>query len=514
MVAATYTLAVDWNNDGDYADANEDISAYFASLRCDRGREFPLALPGRGDAGAGRLTARLKNTDGRFSSYLTSGPLYGSILPGRPVKLQATYSAVTYDLWYGVLETLTPDLVDIKSAPWATLGALGRLSQLAAPEVSPAASAGALTGSLVTSVLNEAGIAAGFQSVEAGLTTTSRWYVGGQPAMQALRDLEATELGYVYEDQLGRIVFEDRSHRNTAAASVTSQATFSDAAAAALSYTSFAQHDAFDSVINEVIAEAPQFTLGSLAVLWTLAETGVTLGPGQTIEWLASYPNNDQSPGNAYVDAWTTPVAGTDIVVTGVASADLAIATSFAAGTAIPFKGANQMRVRVTNNHAINVATFTLVQARGVPVTKASPVRVLSEDTTSKAAYGRRQYNYAGPWLPSAATAQYYADYIRTKFAAPNPALTIGFCANNSNGLMIQALSRKISDRITLVSNTKTKAGISGDFFIESVSHELRGPNERTHWTYWGLSPAGIDNTWLLGTAGRTELGTTTILGF
>ena len=39
-MAAVYTLLVDWNNDGDFADSNDDITSDVLSLSWERGRDY------------------------------------------------------------------------------------------------------------------------------------------------------------------------------------------------------------------------------------------------------------------------------------------------------------------------------------------------------------------------------------------------------------------------------------------------------------------------------------------
>ena len=75
---------------------------------------------------------------------------------------------------------------------------------------------------------------------------------------------------------------------------------------------------------------------------------------------------------------------------------------------------------------------------------------------------------------------------------------------------MVQALAREISDMITII---EAKTGLaSAKYFINDVSGEIfSGRLLRTRWT---LAPAQKTSFWLLGTAGASELGTTTKLGF
>ena len=80
-------LVVDWNNDGDFDDTHDDITDDIIDISWQRGRDYASQLSG--NSTAGKLTAKLLNTDGKYSPSNSSSVLTGNILPGRTVKLMA-----------------------------------------------------------------------------------------------------------------------------------------------------------------------------------------------------------------------------------------------------------------------------------------------------------------------------------------------------------------------------------------------------------------------------------------
>ena len=58
-VAGDIKVLVDWNNDGDYLDANDDVTGDALSLSWERGRDYASAL--LGESIAGRLSLVLLN---------------------------------------------------------------------------------------------------------------------------------------------------------------------------------------------------------------------------------------------------------------------------------------------------------------------------------------------------------------------------------------------------------------------------------------------------------------------
>jgi len=85
----------------------------------------------------------------------------------------------------------------------------------------------------------------------------------------------------------------------------------------------------------------------------------------------------------------------------------------------------------------------------------------------------------------------------------------VQFTANHSDTLMTEMLEREISDRIGI---SETVTGVDDSYHINAVDIECRGGDLiRCAWT---LFPASTGQYWLLGVAGRSELGVTTILGY
>ena len=78
MSSTNYNLFVDWNNDGDFADADENISSYVQRLEWERSRDLANNLTG--EYVSGILKVVLKNTSGIFSSFNSGCDLYGNIL--------------------------------------------------------------------------------------------------------------------------------------------------------------------------------------------------------------------------------------------------------------------------------------------------------------------------------------------------------------------------------------------------------------------------------------------------
>ena len=533
MPSATYVLEVDWANDGfagggRYFAARhfsarhfsaryfggagggggiDDISAYVISLSYSRGRDYASQLTGR--ASAGQLEAELINTDGRFSSFLTTGPLYGNLVPARKVRLRTT-SPAAYTLWSGVVDSIEP-LPAHGGINTAKLHAVGPLVWLTEHTVEVAMQTNILTGAAIGLVLDECDWPTADRTLDTGQTTMNRWWKDEVTCLFAAVQVADTDPGYLGESADGKIVFEDRLHR-LITPHTTSQATFTDAAGAGLlRYDGIRQLNPLADIYNVIEAKVQLYTTGALAVLWTLAETAASspaIQAGESRSYWAAYPNADSATNAVSVDAWTTPVATTDYLANSQAdglgtnlTASVSVATS---------KFSNSMKITLTNAAAVT-AYITFLQARGTPITADDPVKVVSEDATSQAAYGRRSYENQSPFLPSTVIAQNWCDLTRSIFKDPIPILTIDMLANRSSDQLTEVLTLDVSDRITLVATgTETLLGINEEFFIEAMRHSVS--RDGLHRVSYDISPAaGYSGFWVLGSS---LFGTTTKLMF
>jgi hypothetical protein len=191
-----------------------------------------------------------------------------------------------------------------------------------------------------------------------------------------------------------------------------------------------------------------------------------------------------------------------DVTVSGVDIGDIAISAD---------KFANAMKISLTNNGAAT-ATVTLLQAQGTKVKKIAPVRISDENTASQTAYGERTYQLPGPWLPSTSVARDFTHYLVSRYKDPLPILNMTIAGHASDSLMTQALTRIISDRVTVIATgDTTELGLNAEFFIEAISHRITNAGFVHETTYELSSAAGDGAYWVVG---YSALGTETKLAY
>lgn len=481
-----------------------DETTNMLSVEWSRGRDYASQLTGQ--ASAGTLSARLQNVSGRYAPLNTAGALFGSLLPGRKIRIRTT-APIAATLWQGFLSEIAPDPGSRGAAPTARLVAKGPLEFLADKKASTAVYTSILGGTAVGHILTDAAWPVADRTLDVGQITMTRWKADGDLSVSHLREIEETELAYVGESKDGKVVFEDSQHR-LAPPHTVSQATFSDASGASLPYEAITELDPWREIYNHFSAEVITFATQALAVLWSLMGETPSISAAATKDFWAVYPNPDSPTQADQVDAWTTPAATTDY--TANTQADGLGTDKTAAITVAVSKFANSMKISLTNTDAGTVF-ITFLQARGTAVYRNDPIRVVKEDATSQTKFGKRSYPLPGMFYPSTTVATSYVELGLSRYKDQLAVVSITYQANQSDAHMTQALTRDVSDRISLVAQgtgaSGAQLGINHDFFIEAEHHRL---DLSGHWVTYDLSDARFDaGYWLLGTG---QLGSTTKL--
>lgn len=224
----TYRVQVGWEDQASiatptFSGAYDDITAQAAGIHVDeisitRGREDDLST-----VRAGEITVSGRDTLGRFNPRNSSSPLYGSVLPVKPIKVTATYSGVTYPL--GLAWT---DRIE-----WQPVGSRGGEFQIHALDMFTRfdnfrpllSSIGATTtGAAIGRMLDAMGwtdaslrrLAIG-DSIPDFFTTQGILNSGTTSMLTLIENLLLAERGIVFIGADGAVVYQSRTQRYTAA---------------------------------------------------------------------------------------------------------------------------------------------------------------------------------------------------------------------------------------------------------------------------------------------------------
>jgi len=411
-----------------------------------------------------------------------------------------------FTMWSGFLKSIEP-LPSTSGLNAARLTATGPLGAVNLNKLRLAMATNELTGTAIGRILTEANWPTADRTVDAGQTTMTRFWLENEVrTIGALRRVEVTETGFIAESKDGRIVFEDRRHRQKTP-HTTSQATFTDANGGALVYSPpLRRLNSQQQLFHIFTVPVQTWTVGSLAVLWTLSSSGANspaIVPGETLTFWAEYPNPVSATNAFGVDAWTTPVQNTDYKADDVAGApgggadvsgDLAFTIS---------KFGNSMKNEIKNNGAVT-AFLTLLQARGTPITKDDPARI----TVEKSATNPRTFPSPPEYLPNIAEGFDWCNWHSNVFGVSQPLLEMTVFGNRSEAQMKKVLGLDLSDRITFVGTNDAGLGINEPFFIESQRYTM-DPKTKLIKAMWAISAASASAGWVLGSSdlgGQTRL--------
>jgi hypothetical protein len=210
----------------DFAFTWTDVTAYVRSGQINRGSSRSDGVLVRYEASTASVV--LSNLDARFDPTNLSGPyVWGSgsqILPGVPFRIRSSYGAGYY-LWRGFADSWDLAYPDGAKDAICTLSgtdATKALDGLAATAYTPPAE---LSGSRITGLLSLWGFTG---DVDAGNSTMQGYAVDNPSTWAEMQLVADSELGELYVNGGGTVVFRQRDALFTDARSVTSQGTFGD----------------------------------------------------------------------------------------------------------------------------------------------------------------------------------------------------------------------------------------------------------------------------------------------
>jgi len=489
MANATYLVEVDWDFTGDFTGTYDDISADVKSIHYSRGKADELSK-----AGVWLCFITLNNDTGKYTPGY-GGVISALLLPKRPIRVTTTAPGA-YNLFYGFIEEIIPHphLTEQDCIITATDG----LDFLSRHDMSTALYQGEKTGTIHSYILDDAGwagsgLTTGPRLLDAGQDTIPYWYGSDVKSRFAQEEIDNSEQGFSWVDGAGYFRFEDRYHRSTTTHQ-TSQATFDNT----MAYISYSLNPR--NIYNIVKVTVTPWELKAEAELWRLQETPV-IPIGETLIWWG----DSQYP----VDTWVTPVAGAGNDYTANSQADGLGDDETANISIVTTKLAKSIKLAITNN-ALHDVYITLLKARGTYYDDQTTVTRKAEDTTSQTAYQKRTLTIDGKYITNADLAQDLSSYAIGKYKWPRAEISMRVM-NQDSSTLTNILSLDISDRVTIIN---TKLGVSADYFIDYMEHEITNGG-LLHTVTYRLTDCINEDFWVIefshlaefSTSGQTKLG-------
>lgn len=498
MDTATYRYFVDWNNDGDFGDSNENISAYVLSSSWRSGRRTDVDYDT-----AGSCSLVLDNSTSIFSSFNSSSPLYGKILPNLRVKVTMQIGAGSeVTMWLGRLESIVPavNLAPDTSINTAELTAYGILAQFTEGEVDVPLQEDITTGAALGEILDGDSWPAGDRAIDTGQSTLSKWWVkNGSSRLQAMRELQDAEFGRLREGKDGKLVFDGRQAIFTTPHD-TPQATYGTGS---LNLWNLKQEDSLPGIFNSfrgqvrtfnhsedvplvVLADVPNSQGGTPLII--PAGTGSPVVPTALTVWI-ELP--DDSPYISVYD-WTTvdyeANTATDGSGNDITAGVSAVKTEYGPRLKIEFSNAN-----------LSDAHLIVLRAHGIAVVEGDPIPIRSDDSTSQSKYRNREYPNPSQWLTDPTDAQTEADYIVSTHKDPRPRLIFEVKGNYNAAHLTEVQARENGDRIHVTAGSAFGLYVDEDFIIDSLAHSVDDARVHIMTVLCSLAPAAQ-----LGASGTT----------
>jgi hypothetical protein len=354
---SSVSVLVDWNNDGDFTDPNENITADVGSVDDPDAVALRISRGGAPDFGSGlsrgSATIVVRNDTGKYTRDNGSSVLAGNLKAGRPVWITAVHSGTTYGCFAGYLSRIVPE----PSTKMATLICDGVLERFARQEASVPDSTTRSLDAYRGAILDAIGEVSTRRTLPSEPEIPAYSGEASGSALDLLGEVNASTLSRHFV-RAGTAMpnwyfytVRDRHYKLDTAALFHLNDNLEDMSG---------YETADDTLINDQFASAAGRTRTAEQTVWTYPELPLSLPASTT---------------RTYWVKFTDPVVDAEVVYAATGSPSVVL-THF--GTSA--------KVVVTSVAAASITDLHIV---GSPAVPASGVRVRTEDAASIASYGR-----------------------------------------------------------------------------------------------------------------------------
>jgi hypothetical protein len=530
-MTTTWTIAVDWDRDGDYSDTYDDVSDRVISANWFLGMRKAY----EDVAHDSMLELTLNNSDRRYSPEYTSSPLWDSsaglskVQPFRTVRIQSNDGTTTRTHWVGWIEKVEP-AVNAYGERTVKLTAAGVLVFFEAAETDIELQENQRTDEIIAKLISEVVIppalaegwfldlagyseigvstwladTTAFSALDEGQVTLAiaadNWVQRGGSGRntfdvyRAIADMVAAERGRFFFDREGKAVFWNRLRLQD---EITSSLTL-DNDMLDLSYS----YAGIEDFKNEVVVNCHPRTIGETTeVLWRLTEP-IQVKASERRQVNVKF--QDEDTGNARIGA--KDVAVTDVVF------------SKGTGTVTIEAKANSALLEIINTDETKPAELSAATVTGLKITDYGQMEAQAQDGLSIARYGRRRMKLNLGSVDNLDYAQAIADReisLRSEPRGMVRQVTLKSHGTHNQGHHADQLALTIGDVITIREN-QTQHGVSTmrRYVIVGEAHRLSAGQTLWETTWYLERAAEAPFPWKLGVEGRGELDEAAYLAF
>lgn len=493
-MTVNYTIAIDKNDDGDFVDSGEDITADVIALYWRLGMKEPydsLAAPS-----SARIT--VSNTGQAYS------PEHTTLQPGHRLRIQSDDGSTVRTHFTGYISKIVPD------PGWGTQAVihvdgvereltqnqirLTAMQDVTADQVIDAVLDActirfpALGGYLVIGVsghntigthkLFGAALTRDFETGKSSFSYVADTWQEGITADRAIWQAAASERGRFFFDRTGKARFLNRRY---SVDNRTGQATFDD------DLTSMDYR--YGEVVNRIdLTVVPRSVGEEGTVLWMLEEP-MRIRPGKVRRVVARYQDDNADP----IGAITVipPVAETDYQAAHITKKGV-VYPGYTPYININLIEAGASAARFDVWHDLGIDLYlTAMQVRGTPLYGNDPVVLEAMDAESATLYGLNRRSFNLPLLTSLEEAVDLSGYELVRRKTPRGRL--GTIVTDLVQHPAETLALTLFDRITVI---ESQTGHSADYFIIGEEHHV----DLRHTVRWLLEPVDDDTFFIVST--------------
>lgn len=523
MVDITYTVQIDTQQDGTFADSLDDITEASYTLAFSLG----MGMPYQDVASPSMLTVQLMNDTGDFDVQRATAAYYEAVKPGMLVRVRMTYDGTTQTLWVGRVVNFQPHFGSKRRDNiFMTIRCEDLMATLQRADYEAPLQTDVRVDEALTTIFDSGVVSYPCEQSYwiigmslLGINTRLHAYnslidfeIGKEtllyagtvtsderqsvPAMMVIQSLVQQEAGgRFFWSRDGTFVFHNRWHDIELATDIAGN-TKATLTAEDIDQIEMGGGDDIANMVTVAYRPKSVGTAGS-----TLADfTGVpfTIRAGDERKVRLRYIDPDNPKTRVAAKDVIDPVQGVDITTT---SGQLTITSEI---------GATSSTLSLMNGTSDDIEV-TQVQIRGTPLFEYEQDTFIENNWESMQEYGKRPRNYETE-IQVAATAEGFAKQLIYEFgtlAIRVASITVAAGKSATHAALVRDAS--IGDLIEI--DDSAYSGHKAHYVIVGERHNISG-GQQLHTVTYILRRHDKLPAWVLGVAGFSELGESTFLVF
>lgn len=437
MADPVYFVGIEFET-GSFTEVTPDVTQF--TIARELASLFSSIAPGSADF-------ELMNDDGKYSPDYSASAFAGLLRPNLPVKIEATHSGSTYQLFNGFVDSFNVD-PSLDGPPRTSIACRDRIKDTRIRTITTSLFVDTNVQSIFTTVLSEASVSSFSVSGMSDIIPFA-WF-RDRSADAAIQELIESGFHFAYVDASGIFQIKDR-YEDQLSSVVASFSEFYG-----LGYA-LADDDVFNSA--RMSSQPRKQATSPNTVAFTVSP--ITVAASDSVTFWLTYNDpvtGDSEPATALV----TPVNSSDYLMNDLSDGSGGDLTATASASVTLFGDAAQTTVF---NGAGVTGYLTKFQIRGTLVPRSPRLAADSDDSSSQAVYGKRDYTLTNDLLGTFGFIQDYANFLIDRQKNPNADISVTVRNDFPTILGIDLLSK--------IHITNSLTGVASNHIVNFVEHAV-----------------------------------------